>query len=517
MNKKVHKIFFMLIVVMITLLSTVIVYADSVDVPDTIRIGLYYGSKSVSSLKLSSPGGIEIGVWVDGDFEVLDEVSANETITITRGDSSGSVDVSGFGELGSKTEYPYFKSIEYDGVSIIEINGKQYRGNVEVRRFSDSDMTVINHLSMQEYLYGVVPREIGGNSPLEAVKAQAIVARTYATKNYGRREGWGFDLYPTVDDQAYGGYEWENANSNLAVDETNGQVVVYNGELIGGYYFSTSGGYTESSENVWGGKLDYLKAVPDPYEPEIDGNTTWEVEYTAEEIESKLRQKGIDIGEILALEPISYTDAGRVLELKIIGTDGETTLTKSKTREYLGLKSQWYTVNDDAPEVKEFDYSDLPNHSTGFEDESYEDEWWMNEGSTEDNDDRDYIIINPDYIVDEEKLTVKEEKKEMKPLLKLIIEAITGEKKENSIEIVNDEETDDNEKIDENEVIEEGNVIKTNINYKSASSNSSFVFRGRGWGHAIGMSQNGAKGMAEQGFSCEEIIEWYYSGVEVVE
>jgi len=285
LNKKILKSLFILFVFVLFFSC---VYAQGVEAPKDIRIGLFYGSSAIDVLKLSSPGGIEIGTICDGEFSYIDEVGANKELIITRDSENGAVKIEGFGTIGSKNEYPYFKSIENKEKSIINVNGKNYRGNVEIRRFSDSDMTVINHLSMQEYLYGVVPREIGGNSPLEAVKAQAIVARTYATKNYSRRKKWGFDLYPTVDDQAYGGYDWENPNSNNAVDETDGQVVVYNGELIGGYYFSTSGGYTESSENVWGGKLDYLKAVPDYYEPEVAGNTSWEVEYTAKEIKDKL-------------------------------------------------------------------------------------------------------------------------------------------------------------------------------------------------------------------------------------
>lgn len=502
MNCKIRKIVLLVLVIALSMFSSVVAYASEIEVPEDIRIGLHYGSKAVKTLTLSSPGGIKIGICSNGEFELIEEIDADKEIVITRGSEPGTVKINGVGEIGSEDEYPYFKSIEDDEIAIIEINGKKYRGNVEIRRFSDSDMTVINHLSMQEYLYGVVPREIGGNSPIEAVKAQAIVARTYATKNYGRREGWGFDLYPTVDDQAYGGYEWENANSNQAVDETDGQVVVYDGELIGGYYFSTSGGYTESSENVWGGKLEYLRAVPDYYEPEVDGNTTWEVEYTAQEIKEKLEAKGIHIGEILEIEPVEYTEAGRVLELKVIGTEEEVTLTKSKTREYLGLKSQWYTVNDEAPEVKEIEDDDLPINREEIKEE---DEWWLKEETEEsekNNKDEEYIVIHPDYTTDIENVTVKEEekKKEMKPLLKAIVERILGKSKEANTE----------------EIEEKSEIEEIHTKYEATRSNTTFTFRGRGWGHAVGMSQNGAKGMAEEGFSCEEIICWYYSGVEVV-
>lgn len=480
--KKVRMIGTILTILMILCSAGVTVQARNIEVPEDIRIGLFYGSSALGTLTLSSPGGIEIGVMSDGDFEYIDEVRAGEELTITRGDKTGSVYVEGIGDIGSKREFPYFRALEKDDKCLMKINGKTYRGNVEIKRFSDSDMTVINHLSMQEYLYGVVPREIGGNSPIEAVKAQAIVARTYAAKNYGRRDKWGFDLYPTVDDQAYGGYEWENKNSNNAVDETDGQVIVYDGELIGGYYFSTSGGYTESAENVWGGKYDYLQAVPDYYEPEVAGNTTWEVEYSASEVKQKLNSYGIDVGEIIDLEPVEYTEAGRVLALKVVGTDGEETLTKATTRTYLGLKSQWYTVNDEAPEVLEVDDNKLPNqnHSQSKGDR-------YDEKNEYDEDEEEYIVINPDYSNNEGKV-VEPEKKEMKPLLKYLISKILGEETEG-----------------------------IHTEYKASKNKNTFVFRGRGWGHAVGMSQNGAKGMAEEGFSCEDIITWYYSGVEVVD
>ena len=478
------KIIGIIFVISIMTFLSAICYASSIEVPETVRVGLFYGSKALSSFTLSSQGGLEIGVLDDDEFEIIYEVPANAEITVSKGSSTGSVYVEGYGEVGSRKEYPYFRAIEKNDVAVFSIDGKKYRGNIEVRRFSDSDMTVINHLSMQEYLYGVVPREIGGNSPIEAVKAQAIIARTYAAKNYGRRDNWGFDFYPTVDDQAYGGYEWENENSNLAVDETDGQVVVYDGELIGGYYFSTSGGYTESSENVWGGEYEYLQAVPDYYEPEIEGNTTWEVDYTADEIKQKLQNHDIYVGDIIDLIPTEFTEAGRVLELKVVGTAGETVLTKAKTREYLGLKSQWYTVNDEAPEVIEVSEDELPSASK-------DDYWWLNDGlndNEEDDEEEEYIKIDTDYTQGGGKVvedTINPE--EMKPLLKAIVNKILNEK-----------------------------VETFNTEYKAANNKTTFTFRGRGWGHAVGMSQNGAKGMAEEGFSCEEIICWYYSGVEIV-
>ena len=331
------RIVLMIIMIIVSYLTmSQIVFAGNVEVPDNIRIGIYYKSSAKSSFTLSSPGGITIGVMKDEKFIYEDETNPDEEIVVTKSSTPGAVYIEGYGDIGSEDATPYFRSNEKDGISLINIDGKKYRGNVEVKRLQESDMTVINHLSMQEYLYGVVPREIGGNSPIEAVKAQAIVARTYAAKNYGRRSKLGFDLMPTVDDQAYGGYEWENKNSNKAVDDTYGQVVVYDGELIGGFYFSTSGGYTESSENVWGGKYDYLRAVPDTYEPNVEGNTSWEVKMSSDEVKKALKKNGINVGDIIDLVPTEYTDAGRILSLKIIGTEGTETISKPAVRTYLG-------------------------------------------------------------------------------------------------------------------------------------------------------------------------------------
>lgn len=553
----------LMIIVMLIIVMTTNSFAKGIDVPEDIRVGLFYSSSAKNSITLSSPGGIELGTMsTNGKFTYEDETNKNESITIKKGSTPGSVYIDGYGEIGSNTEYPYFKSIEKDGSSIIVVEGKKYRGNIEIRRLSGSDMTVINHLSMQEYLYGVVPREIGGNSPIEAVKAQAIVARTYAAKNYEKRLKLGFNVCPTVDDQAYGGYEWENKNSNRAVDDTYGEVVTYNGELIGGYYFSTSGGYTESSENVWSSAVDYLKAVPDTYEPNVEGNTTWEVTLTAQEVKDSLRKNNINVGDIVDLQVVKNTDAGRVLELKVIGTNGEETLTKSATRTYFGLKSQWYTINEDAPIVgktnnkepnktaKEYDKEIVSNVKEDTKtEENVDNTWFLKYDEEPPKEELKMVAATRDYSNDglnvkaisgekvdstpeQENKTEKEESKTEKVEIELKSEDENKSKTEDEkIEIDTTDKDTQNIIIKEKKPFlvslidvllntksnfkNENNLKVTKQKYEGTSSRTVFVFRGRGWGHAVGMSQNGAKGMAEAGFSAEDIIKWYYSGVKI--
>ena len=498
-----RKIIVLLLILIFILTINISCYAKvNVNVPNDIRIGLFYGSSAKSQVKLSSPGGIEIGVMKNGEFVYEDETNKGEEIVVTKSSKAGAIYIDGYGDIGSPTEYPYFKSLEKDGLCLIVIDGKKYRGNVEIRRLSDSDMTIINHLSMQEYLYGVVPREIGGNSPIEAVKAQAIVARTYAAKNYNKQMKLGFNLKPNSEDQAYGGYEWEVANSNKGVDDTNGMVAVYNGTLINGNYFSTSGGYTESSENVWTSAVDYLKAVPDTYEPEVTGNTSWVVTMSSQEVKSSLAKYGVNVGEVLDLVPTQFTDAGRVLELKIIGSNGEKVISKSNVRSYLGLKSQWYTINSEAPIVKTSELAspkveeqkavepvdEMPSQTEDTT--TKDDKWYLKTGDEETtNKTIDYSSDEKNYVKEYDDGIVEKEKKEMKPLLAFFVNKITNPFGEN--------------------------VSRTAV-YKAVSSNKTFTFRGRGWGHAVGMSQNGAKGMAKAGFSAEDIIKWYYTGVDVV-
>ncbi|HUE76781.1 MAG TPA: SpoIID/LytB domain-containing protein [Longimicrobiales bacterium] len=148
---------------------------------------------------------------------------------------------------------------------LVRIGDRTYRGLAEVWTNSGGALAGINELPLEEYLYGVVPREL---PPVpygleEAQKAQAVTARTYALANMGKRSSDGYDLLPTTGDQVYGGYQDEDEVSNAAVDATAGQVAVHEGVLISTLYHSTSGGWTANSEDVFVTALPYLRGVPD--------------------------------------------------------------------------------------------------------------------------------------------------------------------------------------------------------------------------------------------------------------
>jgi stage II sporulation protein D len=139
----------------------------------------------------------------------------------------------------------------------------RYRGRVEILPNAQGRLTVVNTLDLETYLRGVVPREMGpGEFPaLEALKAQAVAARTYAYANRGKRAGEGFDLLDTVADQVYGGRDGEQALTDRAIRETEGLISTYGGAPIQALFMANSGGATVDNSHVFGGGQGYLKGV----------------------------------------------------------------------------------------------------------------------------------------------------------------------------------------------------------------------------------------------------------------
>ncbi len=224
----------------------------------------------------------------------------------------------------------------------VSINGDRYRNSIELRKYTDSQITVINELKLGDYLNGVVPLEIGTTeTPFEALKAQAVAARTYAIANH-KHEDQGFDLCNSTCCQVYGGYDVENLATNNAVKATEGMVATFGGALANLYYFSSSGGATANSENVWSRAIPYLKSVPDPY----DSTRYWSYTFTAAEMTNHLNGMGRDVGTVNKIEVTLLSDSGRVLELRIYGSNGSTVFTKVSTRSAFPtyLPSQMFSI-----------------------------------------------------------------------------------------------------------------------------------------------------------------------------
>ena len=235
----------------------------------------------------------------------------------------------------------------------INVNGRNYRGEIQIRANGpNGELTVINTLPLEEYLYGVVPNEVPTAWPMEALKAQAVAARSYAVNNRGKHINQGFNVCATVDCQVYGGQSTETARGNQAVNETRGMVVVHNGRIISTYYHSSSGGHTENSENVWAFSKPYLRGVVsfDQDSPHY----RWEQQFTIAEFSERLRNAGKNIGTLRSIElsalsapPVNARDrgiSGRVITARFIGTNGRAVLRGTELRTILGLRSTLFDM-----------------------------------------------------------------------------------------------------------------------------------------------------------------------------
>ena len=215
--------------------------------------------------------------------------------------------------------------------SSFEVNNKRYRGSV-ILTFNERGLSAINELDIEQYLYGVVPKEVVASWPEEALKAQAVISRTYALKSISKHESEGFDLCDGVHCQVYGGLSGEDERSNEAVNATRGVVVLYEGQLASTFFHDSCGGHTENIEDVWGTKApEYLKGRSVKYanSPRKD---FWRNKVSAELIGEKLEQGGFKAGEIEKIKISGRTRSGRAKNLKIYGSQKTIKLSAAKFR-----------------------------------------------------------------------------------------------------------------------------------------------------------------------------------------
>ena len=224
--------------------------------------------------------------------------------------------------------------------NIIEFNGAWYRGSIILAAERPGCFSVINYCDVEEYLRGVVPLEIGdgGREVIEAIKAQAVAARTYTYKKILERQNQPYDLFPTVADQVYGGVGAEKPMCNQAILDTRDLVAVYRDSLIYAYYHSTCGGKTASIENVWDKPgLAYLRSVDDCDEKGRvfcagAPNFTWQESWPAGQLSTIINRFSREAypqnpakGRITKVAVESRYPCGRVKSCKISTSEGEVT------------------------------------------------------------------------------------------------------------------------------------------------------------------------------------------------
>ena len=222
------------------------------------------------------------------------------------------------------------------GNDALALNGRAYRGSFRVT--GGRAVRVVDVVGLEPYLWSVVPREMPDRWPAEALKAQAVVARSYALSH--RQKGGDFDLYPDTRSQVYGGIAAESGPARDAVNATAGQVVLYRGVLANTFFYSSSGGRTANVQDVWASKpIPYLVSVPDPYDTLSPYHDWGPLRFSAGMLDRRLRAPG----KLLDVRA-ETTPSGRVRWLTLIGSEGERNVPGATVRRALGLRSTWFTI-----------------------------------------------------------------------------------------------------------------------------------------------------------------------------
>lgn len=227
----------------------------------------------IVNLIISNPSyAIKIGLLTDVDSAGIGtnvkgrmiDVNTNKTVC-TSDAMKGYVLVPHKNEIAIKSGNTFYTLgtnaivLKPDTEGYVSTKGKWYHGKLLIK-INNGKLVVINDIDLEDYLKGVVPSEMSPSWEFEALKAQAIAARSFALANLGKQAKHGYDLKDNTEDQAYGGASVETNKTNRAVDETVGLVLTYDMKIISAYYSASAGGMTNT--NAWGGSVPYLHSVP---------------------------------------------------------------------------------------------------------------------------------------------------------------------------------------------------------------------------------------------------------------
>ena len=226
------------------------------------------------------------------------------------------------------------------GDGIVTLKGKgSYRGAIVARAASGFGLNAINEVGLDDYVRGVVARESPSSWPLEALKAQAVAARTFGLST--SVHGNGFDLYDDTRSQVYAGIAAETSRTNTAVAQTANQAVLYAGKPITAYFFSTSGGMTENVENSFVGSkpVPYLKGVADPYDVESPYHR-WKLVLSQGRMQAALSRylKG---GKLRKIKVTQRGVSPRIVYATVISSAGKTRVSGPSLKAALGLRDTW--------------------------------------------------------------------------------------------------------------------------------------------------------------------------------
>ena len=428
-------------------------YPAWIDLGYVIRIGSFATEEEATAYAEALGGGYAV-----------QSSSTGVIVTVTRTSSIlFEFDCSGILSLGVMPEGLGEEAVTW-------FKGYKYPGGFEYPRLTGGDLHVYNLVNLESYVKGVIPYEMNNQWPGAALQAQAICARTYACRDSKHTTAYGFDVCNTTDCQVYYGYSGSNgngpnANTNAAVESTAGLKLYHEGDMVqNAVYHASNGGATEDVANVWGSTRAYLVGKEDPYEALVSiPNYNWRVTYTAAELTWILEEKGYSIGTVKNVYVSEYTPLGNVKKVTFEGSresktvSGETCRTIFYSSTYnKSVRSMRFGINGSRPSSNEELYVNSSKNSlTSLDGISV----LSGSGTLSRLSGDTFTVLSASG-----KNTVKSGATSVKPT--------TGQ-------------------------------------------SGTFVIEGSGSGHNLGMSQQGARAMAEAGYTYEDILHFYYTDITI--
>ncbi len=385
----------------------------------------------------------------------------------------------------------YAMPVTVTSPSPIIINGVSYHGTI-IFEASSAGFNIVNRVDIEEYLKGVLKDEMSPAWPAEALKAQAVLARTYtlSSKKHGS-----YDLCAQVHCQSYGGVASESPAIEAAVNATAGEMLKYGGGAAQIFYYGDSGGFSASAKAVWGKDIPYLQARPDPINYNSP-NGRWQTTLSMSQISSRLAAAGVPVGSISSIRPYSRDESGRVLQLEVSGSSGTRLVTGSKFRSAVGadvVKStlfefgaaSGYTPNAAAQSHRQASHPVIADRSS-MPEKDVDKLYWMTQNKI---------------------FTVQE------------LVSMIGKEKDYPKFIAEGEARMSGKKTSEPSSAPQpaaAPVYNAAVGAPQLSMNGAsgamVTISGRGSGHGVGLPQWTAKALAEAGWSYRQILDYYFPG-----
>ena len=368
----------------------------------------------------------------------------------------------------------------HDATGITSLGVRGYRGFIELARFTGNRLTAVNIVDLEEYLFSVVPAEMPASWHIEALKAQAVAARTFTHHRMASPRTAHYVLCDTEFSQVYAGVQSEHPNTTRAVNYTRGLLILHNGQPILAAYSSSSGGFTANSEDVWVAALPYLRTVAEVYEP---GAMQWQRTLTLSQLNQVLSRANVNIGQATGVQIITNPQ-GRVMQFTIQGTAGSHTLERENIRTFFSslpggsLRSRNFTIVGGAK-------TPLPGQNLASVQGTVQPALAFIRGASE----------TAQNNLTGLHITSGQGTSPLANIPSIVFLSATGPVNAPAATA--------------------GTAALPNLAASIISSGYYINLDGRGWGHGVGMSQHGARGMAEMGFNFRQILQHYYTGVEI--